>query len=150
MSRDMLQHPVDIAHYVGVRDAHKSEAFAGEPAGALLVIILLRRMGVAVHLDNQPSLGAEEIGNERAEPDLASELGIAKLAGPEMRPEMLFRRRSVRPRRTNTLYGTIVRRPPHPLTFPSLRDGPLTLPFRERRRFMPPPAVSPLARALRR
>ena len=124
----MLHHPVEIAHYVAVRHPHKPEAFASKPRRSTQVVFHLRGMAVTVDLDDQFSLGAKEIGDERAKPDLAAKFGARHLAGAKARPEALFGRGGLATPSADSFEGLNVGRTFQPLTFPSRRDGPLPLP----------------------
>ena len=71
----MLQHPVQILYYVGIRHPDNPEAFAGEPIGSALVICGLVGMCVTVDFDDQLGIRAEKVGDVRPEPDLTAEFG---------------------------------------------------------------------------
>jgi hypothetical protein len=68
----MRQHSLEILHYVRVRYTDKAEALAKKPSRPMLIIRLLAGMSIAVHFHDQPGLAAEKIGDEAAEPDLAT------------------------------------------------------------------------------
>ncbi len=90
MRRDHGQHPIRIGHYVGVGHPHKAEALGGKPGRALFVIVLLAGVGVSIDFDHQLRLGAEEIHNIWADPDLSAKLVTVELAGAEVLSKALL------------------------------------------------------------
>ena len=101
----MLQHPIEVLHYVRVREAHKIETFLPEPCCPALLVGPLAGVSIAVYLDDEPRLGTKEIGNEWAKPDLASEFMAVKLSGSQRLPQKAFGRRRQLSRSTNAFCG---------------------------------------------
>jgi hypothetical protein len=83
----MLEHPIEVVHYVGVRDPHKVETRLPQPVRPALVINGLIGMGIAIDFDDQTRLGAEEIGDEWPKPDLAPKFVTMELASLERLPK---------------------------------------------------------------
>lgn len=48
----MLQHSVDVSHYVGVHDPHNPKALPAKPGGSTPVVIDLRGMRIAIDFHN--------------------------------------------------------------------------------------------------
>jgi hypothetical protein len=132
----MLQHSVQIVHYVGVRDAHKTEALARQPIRSTLIIGALAGVRVSVDLDDQLGGRAEKVGDERANPDLAPELEAVELLRAQRLPKPILSGRCLLARGPDALKASrhVFVWPPHADPSPShrWRDGPLPLPFRER------------------
>jgi hypothetical protein len=76
----MLKHPVNVLNYVGVRHPHNPKSLTRKPVRPPLVIFFLFGMGIAIHLNDQPRLRAEKVGNERPKPHLSAELETVDLA----------------------------------------------------------------------
>jgi hypothetical protein len=83
----MFKHPIDILHYVRVRDTHNPKAFAREPIRTAPVIVELRCMCFAIDFNDQSGLGAEEVGDGSPDPNLAAEFEAVHLPCPQALPE---------------------------------------------------------------
>ena len=86
----MLEHPIEIVHYVAVCHPDNPETFGSEPFRPALVIGRLARVAVAIDLDNQLCVRAEEVGDEWAEPDLPPKLGAVQLPRSKAGPKLSF------------------------------------------------------------
>lgn len=84
----MLQHPIQIVHYVAVSHSDNPEPFAGKPGSSALIICELLRVTITVHFDDQPGVRTEEIGDEGPKPYLPAEFGAVQLARSEAGPQL--------------------------------------------------------------
>src|SRR5436190_14644836 len=126
----MLQHAVDVAHYVGVRHPHKAETLARKPFRAAFIIVLLLGMAFPVHFDDELRFSANEVGNEWAKPNLTAEFQTAKLPRTEARPKLALGRRRVATGIADASEGvrTIGLRTPHPSPSRAFGAGPFLSP----------------------
>ena len=83
----MLQHPIEVLHYVGVCDPHKVETLAFKPKSPTLIVSLLARMRVPVDLNVQLCARAKEIRDEIADPNLTSKLASIELPRSDGQPK---------------------------------------------------------------
>lgn len=82
----MLNHPLNILHYVGVRHPHNPEPLSRQPCRPPTVIFFLERMSIAVDFNHKLGFGTEKVGDEWTQPNLAAKFVAAELTGPEVCP----------------------------------------------------------------
>jgi hypothetical protein len=88
-----LQHTVEIAVHLLVGEAQNGIALHGERcrAGGVMSSFLIRRMRRSIHLDDQPSVEANEVSYEIAKDNLTPKAEPRDLLASQALPQTSFR-----------------------------------------------------------
>jgi hypothetical protein len=92
---DRSRHIVEMLQHFVIPEAHNAKALLLEEPLPLFVMTDVLAVLLIIHLDDEATLDAREVGNVRSNRMLAAELATVNLPSAQLRPQLTLRHRHV-------------------------------------------------------